>query len=344
MKLILAHPSPVRRARLAARLRKRPGIVLLAEAADLTALYTAAEHMEPDAILLEADLARPPEFEVMRALFAALNLSCILIAETPSGQAVPLAEGLPEIEADQPPDQLEEALRSAARVKVTRLAGAPARMPGRSGAAPRAATPEVASRDGALILIGASTGGVDALIAVLRRFPRMCPPTLIVQHTGGAFAGSLIRLLDSRCEADVGAAQDGEGLRRGRVYLAPDDTAHLVLRPGVTRRAGLERAASVGNHRPSVDALFRSAVSAGQDVAAALLTGMGRDGAQGLLELSRAGATTMAQDEATSVVYGMPRVAWEIGATRRRLPIERIGPALLTACAADRRDNRPAAI
>ena len=182
-----------------------------------------------------------------------------------------------------------------------------------------------------MICIGASTGGITALEVVLTRFPEDCPPTLIVQHIRPGFAEGLVRRLDQILSPRVVAAVDGTPLSRGTVYVATAADRHLgvVLRAGPRLR--LVAGDPVSGHRPSVDILFeQSAALAPQlHVSAALLTGMGADGAAGLAALRAAGGYTIAQDEASSVVWGMPRVAIERGAAVDVLPLERIGPALL---------------
>jgi two-component system chemotaxis response regulator CheB len=185
-----------------------------------------------------------------------------------------------------------------------------------------------------VILIGASTGGIDALLKVIKTFDITCPPILIVQHTGGQFAKSLIRLLDGACRAKVLTAIDGMALAAGSIYLAPDDQSHMVLSANAKPRIRLDQSATLSGHRPSIDALFTSATNIAPHVSAALLTGMGKDGAAGLTELRSNGAYTIGQDEQTSVVYGMPRVAMEMGGVCEQLPLNSIGPALLRSCKA----------
>lgn len=185
-----------------------------------------------------------------------------------------------------------------------------------------------------VIAIGSSTGGVEALIAVLSRFPPNCAPTLVTQHMPPIFTRSLAQRLDRMCQPEVHEAVHGAPLRAGTVYVAPGGDLHLevsvsgescVLKPG----------GPVNGHCPSVDRLFGSlARNVGPRGVAALLTGMGRDGAQGLLEMRRAGARTFAQDEASSVVYGMPRAAVELGAAEHQYSLARLGPALVEAAAA----------
>lgn len=185
------------------------------------------------------------------------------------------------------------------------------------------------------LLIGASTGGVDALIAILQAFPEDCPPTAIVQHTGRGFSESLVQLLARRCRPRVLCAEDGLALRTGMVCIAAGTTGHLTLSGAETALSGLSCSVrpgpAVSGHLPSIDMLFRSARPFAQRVVAAILTGMGQDGASGLLDLRRAGAVTLGQDQASSVVYGMPKAAWDLGAVQRQLPLNQIARELLSS-------------
>ncbi len=178
-------------------------------------------------------------------------------------------------------------------------------------------------------MIGASTGGIDALIRVLQDFSKACPPTLIVQHTKEGFSESLSQVLNTNVPPTVKEADAFTTLVPGTVYIAPGASTHLVLDKTSHLRARLHSAPPSCGHRPSVDALFRSGVGHAKCISAAILTGMGRDGAEALLELRLAGARTIGQDKKTSTVYGMPRVAADIGALDMQLPIDKIGQALL---------------
>jgi two-component system chemotaxis response regulator CheB len=182
---------------------------------------------------------------------------------------------------------------------------------------------------GKLILIGASTGGVDALVTVLSAFPANCPPTIIVQHTGKGFGAGLVQLLGLRCPARVVSCRDGLELTQGMVCIAAGSPGHAALAGSKPLRMTLADGDPVSGHKPSIDHLFLSALPVARRVVAALLTGMGSDGAKGLLALRKAGASTLAQDAASSVVYGMPRVAWENGGAEVQVPLNRIAPALL---------------
>lgn len=185
--------------------------------------------------------------------------------------------------------------------------------------------------DGRLVAIGSSTGGVEALSEFIGQLPENCPPTVIVQHMPPDFTASLAARLDRLNAPKVTEAQDGAPVEPGRVYIAPGGPRHLEVAGTGALRCRLRSSPPVNGHSPSVDVLFASVAQATKSRAVGvILTGMGRDGAQGLLAMRQAGATTIGQDEASSLIYGMPRAAFEIGAVERQLPLDRIATAVLT--------------
>lgn len=181
------------------------------------------------------------------------------------------------------------------------------------------------------IVLGASTGGVEALHTLLSAFPRDCPPTFVVQHMRAGFDESFVSGLNRACAADVVLAQDRQIARRGCIHVAPAGDLHLVLVAQPVLQLRLIDAPPLHGHRPAVDRLFVSAAGLRPAPVAALLTGMGRDGAQGLLCIRNAGGHTIAQDEESSVVYGMPRTARDLNAAHQILPLRSIAAALLRA-------------
>jgi two-component system chemotaxis response regulator CheB len=182
-----------------------------------------------------------------------------------------------------------------------------------------------------LILLGASTGGTEALREILTRLPAALPPIAIVQHIPAMFSKTFADRLDQICSLEVREAVDGDRLEPGLALVAPGNF-HLVLQWRADHYcARVISGPAVWHQRPAVDLLFKSVVDCGgaPHTVAGVLTGMGRDGADGLLRLRERGAITFAQDEPTSVVYGMPRVAWETGAAQRQLPLEHVAEFLL---------------
>lgn len=193
-----------------------------------------------------------------------------------------------------------------------------------------------APKTGAIVGIGASTGGVEALTEVLEHFPEDCPATVIVQHMPKQFSESFARRLNRIVKPEVRLAEDGDVLKPGTVYVASGGERHLRVRAGVRRGeyvCQLIAGPPVNGHRPSVDELFYSlAKVVGKNAVGVILTGMECDGAQGLLAMRHAGASTIGQDRASSVIYGMPRAAFELGAVETQLPLSAIGQAILNRC------------
>ncbi|MGP0060106.1 MAG: protein-glutamate methylesterase/protein-glutamine glutaminase [Beijerinckiaceae bacterium] len=184
--------------------------------------------------------------------------------------------------------------------------------------------------DGKIVAIGASTGGVEALIAVVSQFPENCPPTVITQHMPGTFTKSFAQRLNRACAARVCEASEGAPLVVGQIYLAPGGVVHLEVGTGKQMTCRFNTMPAVNGHRPSVDVLFDSVAAAAKGRAVGvILTGMGRDGAEGLVAMRKAGARTLGQDEATSLVYGMPKVAFERGGVEKQVPLDKIGGEIL---------------
>jgi two-component system chemotaxis response regulator CheB len=313
---MIADPDPTRRHHIMSRLDN----VTVIEAASMTQAFDLSESMQPHAVALSAELSGDAGLGMFLHLIDARSVSILIYGrasrnqtQAKFGKMVPFQEysGLRD-EADL--------IRSITALltsgKVLRVAETRKPAAGRKGTQPD------------LIVIGASTGGVSALEILLSRFPVDCPPTLVVQHIRPGFIDGMIRRLDQRCAPEVRAAADAGCPQPGQICVAADTDRHLVLQTGAPLRCRLKVAEPRHGHRPSVDALFESAAGR-PSVAAALLTGMGADGAEGMAKIRSAGGFTVAQDEATCVVYGMPRVAVEMGAASLVLPLEQIAPALL---------------
>lgn len=183
-----------------------------------------------------------------------------------------------------------------------------------------------------IVGIGASTGGTEAIRQVLEKLSPAFPATVVTQHMPPSFTRSFAERLNGICRVNVHEAKDGERLLPGNVYIAPGDKHLEVVRHGADYRIRLDDGPLVSGHKPAVDVMFASlAKVAGNNTIATVLTGMGKDGAKGLLALKESGAITMAQDEASCVVYGMPKAAVEIGATSNIFPLEKMSLALSKA-------------
>jgi len=181
-----------------------------------------------------------------------------------------------------------------------------------------------------VIAVGASTGGTEALRVLLQAMPLDCPPLVVVQHMPEIFTAAFARRLDSECGITVREAKSGDRLLRGHALIAPGNRHTLLRRSGASYLVDVRDGPLVSRHRPSVDVLFRSvAQHAGRNAIGVIMTGMGDDGARGLKEMRDAGASTLGQDEATCVVFGMPKEAQRHGAVEEMLPLQRIASAVL---------------
>ncbi|WP_290907654.1 chemotaxis response regulator protein-glutamate methylesterase [Halomonas sp.] len=231
--------------------------------------------------------------------------------------------------AEEIADKIRAAARSHPRVKRRRDAPPPAQLK----------APFVSSEK--LIIIGASTGGTEAIRTVLEPLPANSPGILITQHMPGGFTRSFAERLDRLCQISVKEAEHGERVLPGHAYIAPGDFHLILARSGANYVVHLDDGSPVNRHRPSVDVLFHSAAKqAGKNAVGVLLTGMGKDGAAGLLEMRQAGAQTIAQDEASCVVFGMPREAIAMGGAMEVVSLDAIAPRMLELVAASGRAQR----
>ena len=221
--------------------------------------------------------------------------------------------------------EISDKIRAAAAARLGR-APQPARP---ANTPPRPTHHRIGSTE-KLIVIGASTGGTEAIKDVLVEMPADAPGILVTQHMPEGFTRSFAARLDGLCKVAVKEAEDGERVLPGHAYIAPGHSHLLLRKSGANYVTQLSQAAPVNRHRPSVDVLFHSASEcAGKNVIGVILTGMGKDGALGMLELRRAGAYTYAQDKDSCVVYGMPREAVAVGAVEEILPLHAIAGAVL---------------
>jgi len=293
--------------------------------------------LNPDVLLLDVEMPRMDGVTFLRKLMRYRPMPVIIVSSlTAKGSAMALDAldaGAVEVmckpgsaySVAEMTEQLVSKIRAARWAHVRRAdEAAPAR--------PRPASLAITQTTHKIIAIGVSTGGTEAIREVLMRFPGNAPGTVIVQHMPAYFTTSFAERLNQQCEMEVKEAQNGDTVRPGLALLAPGNFHMLLRRSGARYYVEVRDGPMVCLQRPSVDVLFKSAARyAGANAVGAILTGMGSDGAKGLLEMREAGAWTIAQDEKTAVVYGMPAKAVEFGAACTQLPLQKIGDALLAA-------------
>ena len=330
IRVLIVDDSATMRMLIARALSVDPSIVVVGEAGDPLEAREAIKALNPDVITLDVEMPNMNGLDFLERLMRLRPMPVVMVSTlTTRGAEVTLAAlELGAVDCVAKPTAAAPGAFDALRDKVKTAAGAKVRAANPVRRAPEPSPGDFAPAD-RLVAIGASTGGVEALLAIVEHLPANCAPTVITQHMPGTFTRSFAERLNRACAAEVREAQDGDPLAPGKVFLAPGGDRHLEV-DGLTHfRCRLTQGAPVSGHCPSVDVLFQSVARSAKDKGlGVILTGMGRDGAQGLLAMREAGARTLGQDEATSVVYGMPKAAYELGAVERQLPLERMGPAL----------------
>jgi two-component system chemotaxis response regulator CheB len=294
--------------------------------------------VQPDVMTLDLEMPGMNGIAFLRKLLRFRPMPVVVVSSlTPAGSDLALQAleaGAVEVvakprsapAASRTLANLASIVKGAAGARVE-LRGSPvqSRLPAAAGV-PLRATQRI-------VVMGASTGGTQALQQVLMAMPKTAPGIAVVQHMPEGFTKSFAERLNELCAVEVKEAQDQDVLQPGRVLIAPGNH-HLILRRSGSRyRVEVKNGPLVSGHRPSVDLLFKSAARcAGRNAVGVLLTGMGKDGARGLLDMKKAGGSTIAQDEATCVVYGMPREAAALGAADRVTPLPRIAESILELC------------
>ncbi|MDI5935188.1 chemotaxis response regulator protein-glutamate methylesterase [Halomonas kalidii] len=328
-------------------INSQPDMEVVAVAPDPIAARDLIKRHDPDVLTLDVEMPRMDGLDFLERLMRLRPMPVLMVSSlTQAGSEVTLRalelgaldfvakpslgirHGMLEY-AEEIAEKIRAASRSRPRQATRRDAPPPVRLE----------APLVSSEK--LIIIGASTGGTEAIRRVLEPLPANSPALLITQHMPGGFTRSFAERLDRLCQISVKEAEDGERVLPGHAYIAPGD-AHLKLaRSGANYVARLDDGPPVNRHRPSVDVLFHSAATqAGRNAIGVLLTGMGKDGAAGLVEMRQAGAPTLAQDEASCVVFGMPREAIALGGAGEVVALDDIAPRLMALVAASGRAQR----
>ena len=327
--MLVVDDSAVVRQVLSSELGHDPGIEVVGTATDPYAARDKIVALDPDVLTLDLEMPRMDGITFLRRLMRYHPMPVVVVSSLSaqgSDNAIDaLAAGAVDVVSKPGPAYSvgEMAADLAERIKIAAAANV-GRARWDEGAS-RANPPLLKTTTTKIVAIGASTGGTQALAHVLHAMPSNGPAVLIVQHMPEGFTRSFAERLDDECALEVREAQDGDAVVPGRALVAPGNKHMLLRRSGATYRVEIKDGPVVSRHRPSVDVLFTSvAQAAGDNAVGVILTGMGDDGAKGLLEMRQCGSTTIAQDEATSVVWGMPGEAVALGAASEVLPIDAI--------------------
>lgn len=343
--VLIVDDSAVVRQVMAEVLGRSPEIEVIGAASDPIFAMEKMKKQWPDVIVLDVEMPRMDGITFLRKIMAERPTPVVICstltekgAETTMHALAAGAVGVaakPKIGLKQhlqdASDDLTHMVKVAARANVKRLQSAsPApRKLSADAILPQSAHSMARTTD-TVIAIGTSTGGTQALETVLTALPRVCPGIVAVQHMPEKFTEAFARRLDSVCQVEVKEAKSGDRVLPGRVLIAPGGRHMLLKRSGAQYHVDIVDGPPVSRHRPSVDVLFRSAAQcAGKNALGIIMTGMGDDGASGLLEMRMAGASTLAQDEATCVVYGMPKEAVKRGAVGRIVSLGTIASEII---------------
>lgn len=330
IRVLIVDDSATTRAMIAHSLAGAPDIEVVGQARNALEAREAIKDLDPDVMTLDIEMPHMNGLDFLAKVMALRPFPVVMVSGyTDRGASTTIRAmelgavdciAKPSPRFPQSLNELPEKVRAAARAKVAH---------NRSMRASKAPLPEIYKPGQTNVAIGASTGGVDAINDIDSRYPENCPPTLVTIHMPSPFTTQFAKRLDRLSAARVEEATQGAPLREGRVYVAPGGGPHLKVSHGQAPHCKLQGDELVNGHLPSVDVLFRSVAERGSQAVGVILTGMGRDGAEGLLAMRKAGAATIGQDAATCVVYGMPRVSYEIGAVETQMPVDRIADAIL---------------
>ena len=341
IKVLIVDDSAIVRKILSQELARDPAIEVVGTATDPYVARDKIVFLQPDVVTLDIEMPRMDGITFLRKLIKHYPLPVIVVSSlAPEGGEMAmeaLEAGAVEVmckpgaayTVGDMAEQLKEKIKAAARVDIKKYMGA-RRNAGSTAAQPPPQRHAMTRTTEKIVAIGASTGGTEAIREVLQRFPINCPGTVIVQHMPEMFTRSFAARLNTLCAPEVREAVDGDTVMSGQVLLAPGNQHMVLRRSGARYYVRVKPGPFVHHQRPSVEVLFNSVAKyAGRNAVGALLTGMGSDGARGLKNMLDAGAPTIAQDEKTCVVYGMPKAAVDLGAAQHVLPIDRVAGKII---------------
>lgn len=351
IRVLVVDDSPVVRSVLTEMIESQGGMQVVGTAPDPYVAREMIKALNPDVLTLDIEMPRMSGLDFLEKLMRLRPMPVIMVSTLTESNSEATLQALQlgavdfiakpalgvKLGLEEQAEELADKIRAAVAAKIRRLGTGIVDVKRTADAVLPLAIRNNVKAD-TLIAIGASTGGTEAILHVLERMPANAPAVLITQHMPPGFTRSFAARLHANSALAVTEAQDGEAILAGHAYVAPGDRHLLAMRQGKHYVVKLSDGPSVSRHRPSVDVMFRSvANAAGHNAIGILLTGMGQDGAQGLAEMHAAKAFTIAQDQESCVVFGMPKAAISLGAADAVVPLERVAQTmaahLATVCA-----------
>lgn len=347
IRVLVIDDSAVVRQVLSDIINSDPRMEVMATANDPLVAAERIRKERPDVITLDVEMPRMDGITFLRRLMSQHPIPVVICSSLVSDGSETLANALeagvvdivckPQVDVkgflEESAIRVQDAICAASKARLHLLRGAvPAKkMTADAVIAKRAPSAKSLARTTEMVVaIAASTGGTEALRVVLEALPGDCPPIVIVQHMPAGFTNAFAARLDGLCAITVREARDNDRLLRGHALIAPGERHLLLNRSGANYMVQVREGPLVSRHKPSADVLFRSVSRyAGSNALGVIMTGMGDDGSRGLKEMRDAGARTIGQNEATSVVYGMPKEAMAAGAVEEEVPLNRIAPSIL---------------
>lgn len=344
IKVVVVDDSALVRSLLAEIINRQPDMACIGTANDPLAAREMIRELNPDVITLDVEMPKMDGLEFLSRLMKLRPMPVLMVSTlTEQGADITMralemgavdfvakprigvSSGLRELG-----DEIVDKLRIAAKAQVRRLTtAAPTTASGAGAAAPAASRPFGRLSTEKVIVMGASTGGTEAIKEILVRMPADAPAIVITQHMPPGFTTSFAARLDSLCRISVSEARNGDRILPGHAYIAPGGLQFRIDRSGANYVAVVEDTPPVNRHKPSVEVLFKSAAKVlGPNAYGVMLTGMGADGATAMKEMRDAGSYNYVQDEASCVVFGMPKMAIQAGAANEVLPLLQIADAL----------------
>ena len=348
IKVLIVDDSALIRGVMKEIINSQPDMEVVGVAPDPLVARDLIKQTNPDVLTLDVEMPKMDGLEFLEKLMRLRPMPVVMVSSlTERGSEITMrALELGAVDFVTKPkisiqsgmleytDLIAEKIRIAARARI-KPRPHPASAAGQAAGLELAPLRNPLTSSEKLIIIGASTGGTEAIKDFLIQLPPDCPGILITQHMPEGFTRSFADRLNKLCKISVKESEGGERVLPGHAYLAPGHSHLLLVRNGANYMTKLDQGPPVNRHRPSVDVLFNSAaVNAGKNAVGVILTGMGRDGAAGMLEMKKAGAYNLAQDEASCVVFGMPKEAIAIGATHDVGPLHELPGRVLQFFAA----------